>query len=93
MVMPLANEAKPWITPWVTYLLIGANVACFGVELTRPLSFSIAYAATPYELTHGIDIHQPFVYRREPMAADGTTGVVPPREFSVHQAPGPRRSG
>ncbi len=39
MVMPLGNEAKPRITPWVTYLLIGINLACFGVELLRPLSF------------------------------------------------------
>ena len=90
MVLPLGNEAKPQIVPWATYLLIALNVAGFGLELARPLSFSIAYAVTPYEISHGVDIAEPFLHQVEPT---NEPAVRRPDETSgsfIHQAPGPR---
>ena len=89
MVMPLANEAKPGIIPWLTYALIGLNVACFAVELTQPLSFSVAFAATPYELTHGVDIHQPFVSRGTPSEPIRFPSSGQPNEYCEHRTAGP----
>ena len=89
MVIPLGNEAKSQIRPWITYLLIAANLVGYGLELVSPLSFSIAYAVTPYEIFHEVDIYESFTYQIETVTnselseANATTK-------QVHQAPGPR---
>jgi len=88
MVIPLGNESKPQIKPWATYLLIAVNLVCFAVEQIKPLSFLIAYAATPYEITNNVDVFEPFTYQIEPTP----DGDADPRDESgifVHQARGP----
>ena len=89
MVMPLGNEAKSGVTSWATYLLIAINLICFGIEQLKPASFLIAYSATPYEITHNVDLANPFMFRAKP----GGLGVFgqpssDPGVF-VHQANGP----
>lgn len=92
MVMPLGNEERPASTSWATYLLIAANLAAFAATATRPESTLIAAAATPYEITHGVDIVGPFRYQPEPTAAGGepTADAAP---IVIDQAPGPRPIG
>ena len=88
MVIPLGNEAKPRITPWATYLLIAVNLVCFAVEQVKPLSFLIAHAATPYEITNDVDIFEPFTYQIEP-TPDGDSDLGDESGVFVHQARGP----
>ena len=90
MVMPLGNEDQPRIVPWVTYLLIVLNLGCYGLELLNPISFSIAYAVTPYEITHRVDIHNSFTYRVEPTTDPANLTSSPGHTISIHQAAGPR---
>src|SRR5262249_41295905 len=62
----------------------------FILQQSRPESFTIACAATPYEITHNRDIDRPVVLRRE-VAAQDTFGRVrlQPEEQVVPQAPVP----
>jgi methionine synthase II (cobalamin-independent) len=39
----------------VVFLLLLVNIYVFLVELTRGESFIVAYAAVPYEISHGVD--------------------------------------
>ncbi len=57
MVLPLGDAAPTRIIPYVTYALIGLNVAAYLVQLELGEQFTVAYAATPYEITHNKDIH------------------------------------
>lgn len=59
MVMPLGDEHPTRIVPWVNYALIAVNVVVFLIQQANPESFTIAYAATPYEITHRVDIDRP----------------------------------
>ena len=89
MVMPLGNEEKPQIIPWATFLLVLLNLVGFGLELGKPSSFAVAYAVTPYEITHGTDIHRPFRYLVEPGSAANASSTVEANGYLVHQAAGP----
>ena len=89
MVMPLGNEEKPQITPWATYLLIALNLLCFGLEQVRPESFLIAFAATPYEITHEVDIADQFRYHVEPTTFDPGVDPESDQQIMIHQARGP----
>ena len=60
MVFPLGDLEKTRIIPVVTYALIVLNVMMYLVELDRGPGFKVAYAMTPYEITHRIDIQEPF---------------------------------
>jgi membrane associated rhomboid family serine protease len=68
MVLPLGDETATRITPVVTYALIAANVLMFLVQMSRPEAFTMALAATPYEITHLVDLvgDVPLVQPREP---------------------------
>jgi len=59
MVLPLGDMAPTRIIPFGTYLLIALNVAVYFVEVERGEAFKAAYAVTPFEITHGLDLVQP----------------------------------
>jgi membrane associated rhomboid family serine protease len=90
MVMPLGDEQQTQIFPVVNYAIIALNVLVFFVQQSRPESFTIAYAATPYEITHNIDIERPVVLSRE-VAVEDTMGRVHlrPEDQAIPQGPVP----
>lgn len=60
MVLPIGDENRPGrTTPIVVYSLIALNVLVFILQLMGGDQFTLAYAAVPYELTHGVDIVHP----------------------------------
>ena len=90
MVLPLGDVEKTRIVPLATYVLIALNVVMYLVQLDEGRAFEVAYAATPYEITHNVDLVQPV-----PIAARGG-GAAPesamPADFRprmIDQAPGP----
>jgi membrane associated rhomboid family serine protease len=56
MVFPLGDLQRTRIVPVVTYSLIALNVATFLVQLQKGDEFTLALAATPYEITHNEDL-------------------------------------
>jgi membrane associated rhomboid family serine protease len=56
MVIPIGDIEKTRIVPVVTYLLIALNTLVYLYQQARPESFTVAFAATPYEITHNIDL-------------------------------------
>jgi membrane associated rhomboid family serine protease len=58
MVIPLGDLERTRITPVVTYALIAINVVVFLLQESRG-DHLIAYACTPWEITHNDDIEQP----------------------------------
>jgi membrane associated rhomboid family serine protease len=90
MVMPLSDEHPTQIVPVVNYVIIALNVLVFFLQQSRPESFTIAYAATPYEISHNVDIERPVVLSRE-VAEQDTVGRIQlrPEEQVVPQAPVP----
>jgi membrane associated rhomboid family serine protease len=61
MVLPLGDLHRTLIVPYVTYGLIAINVAVFLVQQQKGDEFTLAYAATPYEISHNVDLDQPVV--------------------------------
>jgi membrane associated rhomboid family serine protease len=61
MVFPLGDLQRTQIVPVVTYALISINVAVFLVQIKQGDEFTVALAATPYEITHNEDLDQPIV--------------------------------
>ena len=90
MVLPLGDLEKTRIVPAVTYLLIALNVVMYIVQRDQGDAFTVAYAATPYEITHGVDIPAPVVVALpgdEPPLDRADRGE--PRRRVIDQAPGP----
>ncbi len=58
MVLPLGDLQRTRITPFVTYSLIAINVFIFLVEQKLGDEFTLAFAATPYEISHNKDLAQ-----------------------------------
>jgi membrane associated rhomboid family serine protease len=56
MVFPLGDSEKTRIVPVITYALIALNVGIYLYQQSQPESFTIAYAATPFEITHNVDL-------------------------------------
>src|SRR5437763_581320 len=56
MVLPLGDLAKTRIVPLATYVLIALNVVTYLYQLENGKSFTVSYAATPYEISHNVDI-------------------------------------
>ena len=56
MVFPLGDLEKTRIVPIATYALIALNVVMFIFQQDRGEEFTTAFAATPYEITHGADL-------------------------------------
>jgi len=63
MVLPLGDLQRTQIVPFVTYALIAINVVTFLVQQQQGDEFTLAFAATPYEITHNEDLEQPMVRR------------------------------
>ena len=61
MVLPLGDLQRTRIVPVVTYALIAVNVAVFLLQQQQGDDFTLAFAATPYEITHNEDLDQPVV--------------------------------
>jgi membrane associated rhomboid family serine protease len=77
MVLPLGDLEKTRIIPLATYTLIALNVVAYLIELDKGVEFTTALAATPFEISHRVDITHPFA-------------VPQPREAVGERAPGPR---
>lgn len=55
--IPLRHEKYYQQTaPIIVYLLIALNIAVFIIEIIKGEQFIAGYCATPYEITHGIDL-------------------------------------
>jgi len=61
MVLPLGDLQRTRIVPYVTYALIAINAVVFLVQQQQGEEFTLAFAATPYEVTHNEDIEEPVV--------------------------------
>jgi membrane associated rhomboid family serine protease len=86
--MPLSDEQPTRIVPVVNYAIIALNVLMFFLQQSRPESFTIAYAATPYEITHNRDIEKPVVLSRDVAVQDNFGRVeLQPEEQEIQQAP------
>jgi membrane associated rhomboid family serine protease len=70
MVMPIGDEQRTSIVPVVNYAIIALNVVVFLMQQARPESFTISYAATPYEITHNEDIDRPVVVSHDVAGQD-----------------------
>ena len=91
MVLPLGDIEKTRIVPIATYVLMALNIALYFVEQDLGETFQMSYAATPYEITHDVDIVEPFP-TIEPEQVNGPQ--ADPRPDQVHPpgagpAPGP----
>lgn len=90
MVLPLGDTHRTHITPVATYILIALNVVAFFIQVNEGESFTTAFAATPYEITHNEDIPRPFVL---PLPGDEDPLNLPfrrdIRERVIPQAPVP----
>jgi membrane associated rhomboid family serine protease len=74
MVFPIGDSEKPRIVPVATYVLIALNVLAYAVQLKRGPTFTAAYAATPWEISHGKDLPAPLEF---PPPEDGQTADAP----------------
>jgi membrane associated rhomboid family serine protease len=59
MVLPLGDLQQTRITPVVTYALITLNVLVYLVQAQKGERFTMAFACTPWEITHNEDIDEP----------------------------------
>jgi membrane associated rhomboid family serine protease len=59
MVLPLGDLHRTQIVPYITYGLIAINVAVFVLQQQKGDEFTLAYAATPYEISHNVDLAKP----------------------------------
>lgn len=82
MVLPLGDLEKTRITPFATYTLIALNVVMYLIQLDLGDTFTIRYAATPYEISHNRDLSDPVLKRT--LDEEGRVRVA-----VVHQAPVP----
>ncbi len=90
MIMPLGDVEKTEITPYVNYVLIALNILVFWLQSSRPEEFTIAYAATPYEITHNEDLKEPIRIEREVQMQDPLGQVKVARKTEeLPQAPVP----
>jgi membrane associated rhomboid family serine protease len=74
MVLPLGDLEKTRIVPLATYALIALNVVMFLIQQEQPEAFTIAYAATPFEISHGVDLG---AAHEVPVGDDGVSSDVP----------------
>jgi membrane associated rhomboid family serine protease len=85
--MPLGDEQPTRIVPVVNYAIIALNVLVFLIQQSQPESFTNAYAATPYEITHNRDIERPVVFTRDVAEQDALGQVrLGPQDEVIQQA-------
>jgi membrane associated rhomboid family serine protease len=83
MVLPLGDLEKTRIIPLATYTLIALNVVVYLIELDKGMEFTTALAATPFEISHQVDITHPFALPQE------ARGDLAPRPRAIPHAPAP----
>ncbi|HEX8200500.1 MAG TPA: rhomboid family intramembrane serine protease [Isosphaeraceae bacterium] len=76
MVIPLGDLEKTQIVPIATYVLIALNVVGYFYQQGRDETFTVAYAATPFEIAHNRDLDRPFVL---PLPGDENPLALPGR--------------
>jgi membrane associated rhomboid family serine protease len=75
MLLPIGDDNYGRrVTPLVVYAIVATNILMFIAQFTLGDAFTVAYAAIPFEITHGTDL-------TAPVRLDGV-GQIP-------QAPGP----
>jgi membrane associated rhomboid family serine protease len=91
MVLPLGDLQRTQIVPYVTYALITMNALMFLVQQEKGDAFTLAFAATPWEITHNDDLDQPqFKVVNVRVHAPGELGFrVEQRERKVPHYPCP----
>jgi len=90
MVMPLHDLHPTRITPWVNYALIAANIVVFLVQSSRPETFTVSFAATPYEITRNRDLTEPVLLALGAAVPDGRgRAAFVERERMIPQGPVP----
>ena len=90
MVLPLGDLQKTRIVPFVTYSLIAINIVMYIVQRQEGEAFTLAYAATPYEITHNKDIKgQVLLFKSNPDEPRNWMIAGDTPERIVNQAPGP----
>jgi membrane associated rhomboid family serine protease len=82
MVLPLGDLEKTRIVPLATYALIALNVVMYLLQLDHAESFTTALAATPFEISHRIDI-------KHPLTLPHPDDDQPVRQRRVPHAPAP----
>lgn len=75
MVFPLGDSEPTRITPVVTYVLIAFNVSLYLAQLSLGPRFTTAYAATPWEITHAVDLPEGVPRVEERGIAQATAGI------------------
>lgn len=79
MFFPLGDDNRGLgLRPWVVYGLIAACGAAWWRQLNLGEAFTLAFAAVPYEITHGIDLTGP------------TTAIIAGHAVDLPQYPGPK---
>ena len=91
MVLPLGDYQRTRIVPFVTYAIIAINVSVFLIQEDRGEQFTLAYAATPWEITHNEDIDEPITIPQKVRVPDrtGRRVQVVQREVNLDHAPSP----
>jgi membrane associated rhomboid family serine protease len=75
MVLPLGDLQRTQIFPVVNYTLIALNVIMYLVQQQKGEPFTLAYAATPYEITHNEDLDEPVAQRVRVLVRDHFGGA------------------
>jgi membrane associated rhomboid family serine protease len=89
MVLPLGDLEKTRIVPLATYTLIALNVVMYLLQLDRGVDFTTALAATPFEITHRIDIKHPFTVPQPDIESPEPGIDSPLRVRQIPHAPAP----
>jgi len=96
MVLPLGDLHRTRITPVVTYTLIAINVLVYLVQVQQGEPFTMAFACTPWEITHNQDLvgpqlKPPVVVRRiDPSDPTGRHVIEVKRQpVAIPHAPSP----
>ena len=72
MVIPLGDVNRKGVVAYATLVIIALNVFAFIGEAVLGPRFATSYAATPWEITHGIDLPVPLVLTDDgPRAVQG----------------------
>ncbi len=91
MVLPLGDLQRTYIVPMVTYSLIGINIFLFLVQQKLGDSFTLAFAATPWEITTNEDLDRPVPREEQVVVRDreGQVVRVMPRVRNIDHYPCP----
>lgn len=73
MVLPLGDLEKTRIIPFATYGIIALNVVMFLCQLEHGRSFTTTFAATPFEITHNVDLP---VFGEEPITIEAEPDLI-----------------